>query len=916
MQPDTIKDHNMSSIDEHIRSTNEVITQNISNLTDSRGLLSQNILSQLRNLVEAVASRIMYKSGDIEYEYSIIQNGLEYIHSRGQYAFLNKFHKLLQLSTSYYTFEGDRSERLMLKYYEYLLRLRSIVEDELGIKILQNIELFPVDLDPSMYEYHEKIAEVIEGSKTNASRSRQKIGRYYIHKIKPFFVNYKIYYEVTFFEAFNKVGKFNRNIAFTDIDMTDKYAVNLTLDPMSISVLENNMDIWIISDWQVSIRPCEFNNFAKIFGISSKVSAGSIEYKNLMEYLTDKSWNLLDFMDMRDGLYNTTKSAVIRGAKSNQIFSILDESRKIIQKNNPGTNIIRYLMLRMNNRIIKEQLEIYKCFYLSNLNLKYGCIPFDKMPYCTSPCGHNALFWDLIESISIKGREHELIARKVKGNTEKHGTIYTPISDLIDDPDDPRKLKSLESAITSYNKKLYFKHFENRQMILKNKHVFIKGYENGIVNIIEQIQSCASEGIEGYSDIIKGWLDENSNTIDDPLKKTIIENLFIRSKVAIIYGAAGTGKSTMINYISEIFNERTKLFLASTHAAVDNLKHRVSDQNSKFQTIASFLRNCNSLEYDLLVIDECSMVSNDDMVKLLDKIKLKNILFVGDTYQIESINFGNWFDVLRSFVPKSSVYELTTPYRAQSDSLVKFWNSVRESEDNITELIARDGYSCSLSSSLFNILDDDEIILCLNYDGLYGINNINRFLQTVNKNKSCEIDVKRYKVGDPILFNETQRFGQEIHNNVKGKIIDFEKIDGGIQFDIQINKNNISTRNGSSDHEWIDESTVRFEVHDSGNTDEDDDSDSTTVPFQVAYATSIHKAQGLEYDSVKIVITDANEDDISHNIFYTAITRARKNLMIFWTPETEQAIISRLEHRTNTKDIALLKARRGLTPLK
>ena len=65
---------------------------------------------------------------------------------------------------------------------------------------------------------------------------------------------------------------------------------------------------------------------------------------------------------------------------------------------------------------------------------------------------------------------------------------------------------------------------------------------------------------------------------------------------------------------------------------------------------------------------------------------------------------------------------------------------------------------------------------------------------------------------------------------------------------------------------------------------EDGDVDSTIVPFQVAYATSIHKAQGLEYESVKIVITDANEDDISHNIFYTAITRARKNLKIFVDP--------------------------------
>ena len=48
------------------------------------------------------------------------------------------------------------------------------------------------------------------------------------------------------------------------------------------------------------------------------------------------------------------------------------------------------------------------------------------------------------------------------------------------------------------------------------------------------------------------------------------------------------------------------------------------------------------------------------------------------------------------------------------------------------------------------------------------------------------------------------------------------------------------------------------------------------MPFQVAYAVSIHKAQGLEYDSVKIVITDANEDDITHSIFYTVVTRARE----------------------------------------
>lgn len=88
------------------------------------------------------------------------------------------------------------------------------------------------------------------------------------------------------------------------------------------------------------------------------------------------------------------------------------------------------------------------------------------------------------------------------------------------------------------------------------------------------------------------------------------------------------------------------------------------------------------------------------------------------------------------------------------------------------------------------------------------------------------------------------------------------------------------------------------------------------MPFQIAYAVSIHKAQGLAYDSVKVVITDANEDDISHNIFYTAITRAREHLQIFWTPETEHAVLGSLRRTVNRKDAALLTERRGVLPMR
>ena len=60
--------------------------------------------------------------------------------------------------------------------------------------------------------------------------------------------------------------------------------------------------------------------------------------------------------------------------------------------------------------------------------------------------------------------------------------------------------------------------------------------------------------------------------------------------------------------------------------------------------------------------------------------------------------------------------------------------------------------------------------------------------------------------------------------------------------------------------------------------DDKEFADDTDIPFQIAYAVSIHKAQGLEYDSVKVIITEEVDEMITHNIFYTAITRSKKHL--------------------------------------
>ena len=104
-------------------------------------------------------------------------------------------------------------------------------------------------------------------------------------------------------------------------------------------------------------------------------------------------------------------------------------------------------------------------------------------------------------------------------------------------------------------------------------------------------------------------------------------------------------------------------------------------------------------------------------------------------------------------------------------------------------------------------------------------------------------------------------------------------------------------------------SVIRFKVGRGGDGNDDNDNVENVVPFQVAYAISIHKAQGLEYESVKVVITSEIEEMVSHNIFYTAITRAKSKLKIYWSPETEKRILENMKVQFNDKDYQLFKAK-------
>ena len=154
-----------------------------------------------------------------------------------------------------------------------------------------------------------------------------------------------------------------------------------------------------------------------------------------------------------------------------------------------------------------------------------------------------------------------------------------------------------------------------------------------------------------------------------------------------------------------------------------------------------------------------------------------------------------------------------------------------------------------------------------------------------------------------------------IYNNLKGTIVGIERVPGRARFEIDLARAVTELSVWGTELTWVRDSVVAFDVFELANSDGDDAALNTSIPFQVAYAVSIHRAQGLEYESVKVVITDANEDDISHSIFYTALTRAREKLQVFWTPETQTAVIEKLERKSSSKDIALLSGRRGIAPV-
>lgn len=903
----------MPTIDENIRRIDNVICRHLDNIEDSsRGAISQDILEQLMKFINHIMLKFYADGASISINEENIAKATEYAQINSELSVLYKFSNFLKSVTTQFTLDEDGSERLMLKYYQYLLETKDLLDQYYGINILHNLEKFPLRTDATLQEYYTKISEKINQYPANFTGDRRN--KYYIQKVKPLFVNGQIYREITFAPVDDRKNKSktNRVIAFTKLRITKRYASSFRIVSETIEILGKTMPINIIVGWEISIRDCEFQNFISLIeGKREKVSRD--EQRIICKFLTEKRFTLNDLMEFPDYAYDTLTTTWRNQLRFPVFIDVLDYCRNIIRSECAGKNLLRYLLYSMNNAIIKNQRGSTPNSNLSNLYIMNGSIQFDNLPFNRSPIGHNPKSGTVFNCIPCNNRQPELFARFIRNNTEIKGQLFTDITETDN-------FDNINELIRRYNDSLWFGHKPRSNLMLENNQVFINEYKIDTCTVIKKLQELSASGIKDYHDDVECWLFLEDYEIDCREKRHIISQIFSESKVGVIYGSAGVGKSTLINHVSHYFDNEYKLYLTQTNPAKENLMQKIDAENTIFSTIASFLNQESGLtEYGLLVIDECSTVSNSDMVAILNTAKFKALLLVGDTYQIDSIQFGNWFSVLRSFLPESAIFELTTPHRTENQELLELWKKVRNMEDDTKEVIERESCSLKVDTSLLSAVEKDEAILCLNYDGLYGINNINRFLQESNPNPAFKWDIQQYKVGDPVLFLESDRFRPVIYNNMKGtivgiKIIDEDTINERIRFDIELGKKIEKNEAMFSNLQLLEceddnKSVVRFYVHKVKSVDEDGDENNsrTIVPFQVAYAVSIHKAQGLEYNSVKIVITDEVEELVTHNVFYTAITRAREKLKIYWTPETEEKVISRIKPRDISRDVEILK---------
>ena len=862
---------------------------------DTRDGVSRRILKRLDDLctaallLNAIADGIDTPTLPLAWERSMLTIETKY---------LGTFLRGLQYIGKRVPDEGQ-SERLMLKYYDFLWQIRKSLGEKYGINILGNLEKFPLHIDQIDQQYYEMVAIAI--NTVGSTRCALRTSRYYVQKKIPFFIGRERYYEVTLQLAGAYASKYNRITAYSKENISTSYSVQVGYVDAPMNLWGIDSSIKVITNWRVSIDPVCLNKLGKVLKIPTRISSQYGEYEELMRFLTRTGLSFLDLIDFQeveflrviDSIYRTTNTSVYKEV----LLTLREHYSKA--SNEFGRNVVRYLLLNLREETLESVMptQFTHKMLSAKLYLPSSCYPFERNPFISNLTGSKTSAGNQVKKlISVAGIEKIDVVRpylSIRNAIKQTGEIYFETTS-----------ESSVAEIQKYNDQLdSWERSQGYQIILSDGFACIQSYERTTLFILRRLLEFSNNGNKGQREYNQKFLRESPLDFADDLKKQAIQDVFVNSRLLLIYGAAGTGKTTLINYISNLMSNQRKLFLTKTHTALQNLKRRIDNPgtDSDFISIDSFTKQVNLPDYDIIFMDECSTIDNRTMERFLNRMSPDSFLVLaGDIHQIESIEFGNWFFYAKDIIKtQGSNVELLSTWRTQDQALISLWNEVRTRSDMITEKLVINGpYSEDIGPNVFKREYEDEVILCLNYDGKFGLNNMNNYFQAANT-KSAAVSWAEwtYKIGDPILFNDSKRFDL-LYNNLKGRIVNIERSSNSISFtvDVDIPLTEVACRrDGIEFVETVENGTrIRFEVYEYDERLKEENEDlrlKSVVPFQLAYAVSIHKAQGLEYDSVKVIIPSNNAEKITHGVFYTAITRAKTNLKIYWSSETMQEVV-------------------------
>ena len=302
--------------------------------------------------------------------------------------YLGGFYKALKYVGYRIPMEGQ-SERLMLKYYDFLWQIRASFWKNNGITVLRNLEKFPLCIDNTDKEYYQLISAAVDSA--DKSYRAVESSRFYVQKKTPFFVGKERYYEVTLQLAGVYATKYNRITAYTTENISTNYSVQISYVDAEINLWDINTKIKVITNWKVSLDPVCLNKLAKILKIPMRLNSKYREYIELMNFLTRTGINFLDLIDLQEVEFYTLIDPIYNRTKTSEFRKVLVELKNHYSSDSQksGRNVIRYLLQNLREETIENVLPTKynpKCL-CDNLSLSSRCFPFEKNPFISNLAG-------------------------------------------------------------------------------------------------------------------------------------------------------------------------------------------------------------------------------------------------------------------------------------------------------------------------------------------------------------------------------------------------------------------------------------------------------------------------------------------------------------------------------------------------